>query len=183
MRMTFSSLAAAIALALTTPGWAALEVGTPAPAIDLPAALAGQDSHFVLSEALKQGPVVVYFYPKAFTSGCTVEAHLFAEAMDDFKALGASVIGISNDDIPTLHKFSLSECGGKFPVAADEKSQVIAAYDAKMPVVGNAKRVSYVVAPSGEIIYSYSAMSPQEHVKNTMQAVRGWRNQASTEKP
>src|SRR3546814_10633515 len=105
--------------------------------------------------ALKGGPVVVYFYPKAFTKGCTIEAHEFAKAMDQYKALGATVIGVSNDEIDTLHKFSLTECGGKFPVAADPDQKIIKAYDAKMPLLNRSEehtselqslmRISYAV--------------------------------------
>src|SRR5688572_22878786 len=98
---------------------AALPNGTQAPDFTAQASLAGKPFTFSLSEALKQGPVVLYFYPAAFTSGCTIEAHNFAEATDQFKALGATVIGVSNDDIETLHRFSVSEFRNKFGVAAD----------------------------------------------------------------
>src|SRR3546814_2863841 len=93
---------------------------------------------FSLADALKSGPVVVYFYPKAFTKGCTIEAHEFAKAMDQYKALGATVIGVSNDEIDTLHKFSLTECGGKFPVAADRSEEHTSELQSLM-------RISYAV--------------------------------------
>lgn len=166
-------------LALAMPAWAALEVGASAPDFSAPASLAGKDYAFSLSQALKQGPVVVYFYPKAFTKGCTVEAHLFAEAMEQYKALGATVIGVSNDEIETLHKFSLSECGGKFPVAADGDGKIMKAYDAKLPLVNYASRVSYVIAPDGKIIYVYSAMDPSQHVANTLNAIKLWKAQST----
>ena len=104
---------------LATPALRHSSVGKPAPDFTTTASLAGKPFEFHLAEALKTGPVVLYFYPAAFTKGCTVEAHLFAEATDDFAALGATVIGVSKDDIDTLHKFSVSECRSKFAVAAD----------------------------------------------------------------
>ncbi|WP_154662483.1 peroxiredoxin [Solimonas flava] len=166
-----------MALVLALPAWAALQVGASAPDFSAPASLAGKDYAFSLAEALKQGPVVVYFYPKAFTKGCTVEAHLFAEAMDQYKALGATVIGVSNDEIDTLHKFSLTECGGKFPVAADSDGKIMKAYDAKLPLVNYASRISYVVTPDGKILYAYSAMDPSQHVGNTLNAIKQWKAQ------
>jgi len=119
--------------------------------------------------------VVLYFYPAAFTSGCTIEAHNFAEATDQFKSLGATVIGVSHDDIETLNKFSVSECRNKFAVAADADKKIMKAYDAQLFLKPDwAKRTSYVIAPSGEIIYSYNALNPDKHVANTMAAVKQW---------
>ena len=103
---------------------------THAPDFTLQAALGGKDISFSLSQALKRGPVVVFFYPKSFTSVCTQEAHLFAEAMDEFEKHGASVIGISADNIETQRQFSASECRDRFPVAADSDMKVIKAYGA-----------------------------------------------------
>ena len=111
--------AAALALAVAVPAWAALKVGSKAPDFTTQATLGGKPFEFTLAAALKKGPVVLYFYPAAFTKGCTVEAHLFAEATDEFNALGATVIGVSKDDIDTLNRFSVSECRSKFAVAAD----------------------------------------------------------------
>jgi thioredoxin-dependent peroxiredoxin len=154
---------------------AALPNGTKAPDFTAQASLAGKPFTFSLAEALKQGPVVLYFYPAAFTSGCTIEAHNFAEATDDFKALGATVIGVSNDDIETLHRFSVSECRNKFAVAADEGKKIMKAYDAQLFLKPDwAKRTSYVIAPTGEIVYSYNALNPDKHVANTMAAVKKW---------
>ncbi len=145
---------AVLALVVSNAALAALKVGATAPDFSAPASLAGKDYSFALADALKQGPVVVYFYPKAFTKGCTIEAHQFAEAMAQYKALGATVIGVSSDDIDTLHKFSLSECGGKFPVAADPDTKIMSAWDAKLPLVNYASRISYVVTPDGKILYT-----------------------------
>src|SRR4051794_25810358 len=100
-------------------GMAALKPGDKAPDFSTEASLDGKVFSFVLADALKRGPVVLYFYPAAFTEGCTIEAHNFAEATDKYKALGAMVIGVSHDDIATLKRFSVSECRSKFAVAAD----------------------------------------------------------------
>jgi peroxiredoxin len=132
---------------------------------------------FALAAALKSGPVVLYFYPAAFTKGCTVEAHEFAEATAKFNALGATVIGVSHDDIDTLNKFSVTECRNKFAVAADPDLKIAKSYDARIPLVSYANRTSYVIAPTGKIIYAYSALSPDEHVANTLAAVTQWRSE------
>jgi peroxiredoxin Q/BCP len=160
---------------LATPALAALKVGKPAPDFTTTASLAGKPFEFHLAEALKTGPVVLYFYPAAFTKGCTVEAHLFAEATDDFAALGATVIGVSKDDIDTLHRFSVSECRSKFAVAADPDLKIARAYDAKLPLIGVADRTSFVILPDATIGFVHSAMSPDDHVKSTLAAVRDWR--------
>src|SRR5262249_30292561 len=130
---------------------------------------------FSLADALKKGPVVLYFYPAAFTPGCTLEAHNFAEATDTFKALGATVIGVSYDNIDTLNKFSVSECRSKFAVASDADQKIMKAYDAvlaKKPEWAN--RTSYVISPEGRVLYSYTDLNPDKHVENTMTAVQKW---------
>ena len=166
-------LYALIAALFAPAAHAALKTGTPAPVFTTQASLGGKEFTFSLADALKSGPVVLYFYPKAFTSGCTVEAHMFAEAMDDFKALDTTVIGISKDKIETLNKFSVEACQNKFPVGADD-GKIIKSYDASL-LFSYANRTSFVIAPDGNIIYSYSALSPDEHVANTMDAVKKWR--------
>jgi thioredoxin-dependent peroxiredoxin len=151
---------------------AALPDGTKAPDFTTQASLGGKAFNFSLARALKKGPVVLYFYPAAFTPGCTVEAHEFAEATDKFKALGATVIGVSHDNIDTLKKFSVSECRSKFPVAADPTQTIMKSYDAVLPQKPDlANRTSYVIAPSGEILYSYTDLNPSKHVENTMAVV------------
>src|SRR4030088_405350 len=112
-------LAALTTVLITIPAYGALPDGAKAPDFSTAASLAGKQFKFALADALKKGPVVLYFYPAAFTPGCTIEAHNFADAMDDFQKLGATVIGVSHDSIQTLDKFSLTECRSKFPVAAD----------------------------------------------------------------
>ena len=166
---------AALAL-FSTPALAALKPGDTAPLFTAPASIGGKQFSFALADALKQGPVVLYFYPAAFTKGCTLEAHAFAEATDKYKALGATVIGISHDDIATLDKFSVSECRSKFAVAADQDGAVMKSYDSQLiSHLGYAARVSYVITPDDKILYAYEAMSPDDHVANTLQALTGWR--------
>lgn len=165
---------AALALAAPLPLAAALPVGAPAPAFTAQASLGGKQFAFSLAAALKKGPVVLYFYPAAFTSGCTVEAHDFATAVPAFGALGATVIGVSADDIATLARFSVSECRSKFAVASADGT-LISAYKVKLPVLSRSNRTSYVIAPDGRVIFAYSALDPAGHVEKTMAAVRAWR--------
>lgn len=166
--------------ALTSPlaALAALPVGASAPTFSVPAALAGEAYTFSLQQALMRGPVVLYFYPAAFSSGCTLEAHAFAEAIDDFSAAGASVIGVSHDKLETLEKFSVSACGGKFPVGADTDQQVMKAYDAVHSVrTGHADRISYVISPEGKVVQVFDSMDPEQHVASTLRAVQTWASQ------
>jgi peroxiredoxin len=173
--MNTSRLVALVAALVSTSALAALPNGSHAPDFTTQASLAGKPFSFSLAEALKQGPVVLYFYPAAFTKGCTIEAHNFAEATDKFKALGATVIGVSHDDIETLNKFSVSECRNKFAVAADADQKIMKAYDAVLWIKPDwAKRTSYVIAPTGEVLYSYTALNPDKHVENTMAVVQKW---------
>jgi len=160
---------------LASPLYATLAPGTVAPDFTTQATLAGKPFSFSLADALKTGPVVLYFYPAAFTPGCTVEAHEFAEATDKFKALGATVIGVSHDGIDTLNKFSVTECRNKFAVAADPDQKITKAYDAVLGMKPEyANRTSYVIAPNGKIIYEYTDLNPDQHVANTMAAVQKW---------
>jgi thioredoxin-dependent peroxiredoxin len=168
-------LAVAAVLALTAPVLAALSVGAKAPDFTLQAAQGGNVFTFSLAAALKKGPVVLYFYPAAFTTGCTIEAHDFADAIDQYHAMGATVIGVSHDQIDTLQKFSVSECRSKFAVAADTQQTVEKAYDAVLaqhPEYAN--RTSYVIAPDGAIIYTYTNLDPSLHVQNTLAALKTW---------
>ena len=158
------------------PAQAALAVGAVATDFTAQASLGGKEFTFSLADALKKGPVVLYFYPAAFTSGCTVEAHEFAEATDKFAALGATVIGVSHDKIDVLDKFSVSECRSKFAVAADPDQKVIKAYDAVLKQKPEyADRTSYVIAPDHTILLSYTDLNPEKHVDLTMDAVKKWR--------
>ena len=161
---------------IASPVEAALSPGEQAPEFSAKASLGGEEFTFVLADALRQGPVVLYFYPAAFTHGCTIEAHDFAEATYDFKMQGATVIGISNDTIATLDKFSVSECRSIFAVAADADGKIMKNYDAVLAsALDLADRISYVITPDHKILYTYSALNPDEHVANTMRALQEWR--------
>lgn len=156
---------------------ALLTSGDVAPDFTADAALAGKPFTYTLSEALKKGPVVLYFYPKAFTSGCTVQAHMFATAINDFTALGATVIGMSNDDIKTQTDFSLKECSDTLPVAADPDGVVIKAYDASLLFnSATSRRATYVITPDAKVFYVYSDMDPKQHVNESLNAVKRWRD-------
>ncbi|MEO6103308.1 MAG: peroxiredoxin [Pseudoxanthomonas sp.] len=153
---------------------AALKVGAKAPDFSAPAYLAGEPFTFKLADALKKGPVVVYFFPAAHTSGCNVEAHLFSEAIDKFKAQHATVIGVTAGKTDELADFSkeTEHCGGKFAVAADAGARIAKKYDALLKLKpGWSDRTSYVIDSSGKIVHVYSALSPNQHVKETLDAV------------
>lgn len=149
-----------------------LEPGTQAPEFILQAAKGGAVRTVELRQLLAGGPVVLYFYPKSFTSGCTVEAYLFAERAAEFEHLGATVIGVSGDDIETQKRFSTQECQSAFLVASDPGLQVAKQYAAAL-ALGFANRTSYVIAPGGTIVYSYSSLDPSKHVANVLAALRG----------
>ena len=164
-----------LAAAVTLPAAAALKVDTKAPDFTVPAYLAGKPFTFSLADALKKGPVVVYFFPAAHTPGCNLEAHLFSEAIDQFKAQHATVIGVTAGNVDQLADFSkeTEHCGGKFPVAADTGAKIAKDYDAilsQKPEWSN--RTSYVIAPSGSIVHVYSDLNPNKHVQETLEAVK-----------
>jgi peroxiredoxin Q/BCP len=162
-------------LSLPMPSYAALDVGDAAPNFTATAALGGKVFKFTLAESLAKGPVVLYFFPAAFSVGCSIEAHEFAEAIGRFEALGATVIGVSSDDIETLGKFSVQACQGKFPVASDNTQSVMKSYDAVMALRPDyANRVSYVIAPNGKVIYNYQSLNPNRHVEKTLAALKDW---------
>ncbi len=169
------------AAALAQPAHAALKVGSPAPDFRAPAYLAGKAFTFKLSEALKKGPVVVYFFPAAYTPGCNIEAHLFSKAIDDFRKAGASVIGVTAGNTDQLAKFSADNerCGGKFPVAADDGARIAKLYDAQLTMKPSwSSRVSFVIAPDGRIRHVHDAMKPEGHIKETLAAVQAMRKPA-----
>jgi peroxiredoxin len=158
--------------------WSELAVGTIAPAISTQSARGGRDLTFTLSEALKRGPVVVYFYPKSFTTVCTEEANLFADAMSEFETLGSSVIGVSTDTIETQREFSRLECRDKFPVAADPKGRVAKAYDVLVGREGGAvfaNRTSYVITPDGKIASVLTAGDAGSHIQSALRSVKAWK--------
>jgi peroxiredoxin len=180
MKLKSSVIAIGTGLLLACAGsatLAALAVGASAPDFTTDAARAGLAFRFSLAQALKKGPVVLYFYPKAFTSGCTIEAHNFADATPKFNAMGATVVGVSNDDIETLKKFSVEACRDKFAVAADSAARIMKQYDAALWIKPDmADRISYVISPEGKVLYVFSSLSPDQHVENTLKAVEKWRS-------
>ena len=172
--------ATAAALLASVPAQAALKEGARVPSLVTQGALAGKTFNFNLQQELRKGPVVLYFFPKAFTPGCSQEAQAFAAAIDDFKAEGAQVIGMSGDNLDDLAKFSVKECAGKFPVARATPS-TIQAFDVALTMNGQRNdnmtdRTSYVISPDGEITMVHSDLNWSEHVGKTLAAVRALKN-------
>lgn len=175
MRVLSPALALALAV-LPAPALPALQPGAAAPDFTTSGALAGKPFRLHLKQQLSHGPVVLYFFPKAFTEGCTLETKAFSDAAGEFRKAGARVVGMSADDYPTLAKFSVEACRNAFPVATASPA-TIKAYDvalARKPELSN--RTSYVIAPDGRIIYAYSDMDWRNHVANTLNAVQAWRS-------
>ena len=174
-RPLFVLAACATAMVAAVPGSAALQQGAKAPQFKTSGALAGKAFTFDLQQALKKGPVVLYFFPKAFTQGCTLEANAFAENMPAFKAAGAQVIGLSADDLPTLQRFSKLECRDAFAVGMATKA-TIGAYDVTFARNGQdtglSDRTSYVIAQDGRIVMVHSDLDWREHVNRTLAAVK-----------
>jgi len=169
------ALGCAAAAALTTTAFAELKVGAKAPDFTAPAYLAGQPFTYKLTDALKKGPVVVYFFPAAHTSGCNLEAHLFSDAIDQFKAAHATVIGVTAGKVDELAAFSTEteHCGGKFPVAADPGAKIAKSYDSTLAAKPDwSSRTSYVIAQNGDIVHVYSNLNPNDHVTETLNAVK-----------
>jgi peroxiredoxin Q/BCP len=172
MRASLSAVPIVAAAALmASPALAALPVGAVAPTFKTVGAHSGKTFEFDLASALKKGPVVLYFFPAAFTSGCTIEAHQFAEASDDFTKAGATLIGVAADPIDKLARFSVEECRNKFTVAVATPA-MISGYDVKLPLLGRSNRTSFVIARTGKIAFSYTANQPEGHVSGTLAAVR-----------
>jgi peroxiredoxin len=172
-RLLFALTASSL---IATPALAALKVGTKAPDFTTTGAVGGKEFKLHLGQQLKKGPVVIYFFPKAFTSGCTAEAHAFSEAIGDFKKAGAQVIGMSADDLKTLHDFSAKECRSAFPVATATPA-IQKAYDvawAEHP--GLTTRTSYVIGTNGKVVMVHDDLNFSEHVARTLAAVRALRH-------
>jgi len=153
---------------------AALPVGAKAPDFELQGALAGKPLTFSLQQALQKGPVVLYFFPAAFSAGCTIEAHDFAEATDDFKKMGATVIGVTAGNTEQISDFSKLECRDKFAVAADPGAKVAAEYKTLVQIKGKtlSDRTSYVIAPNGNILLSYTDRNPDTHIEKALATVK-----------
>lgn len=179
--MTRRIAAFVLASLLAVPCFAALKPGTVAPLFKVPAYLAGKPFTFDLAAALKRGPVVVYFFPAAFTGGCNVEAAAFSQAIDKFKAQGATVIGVTSGNTERLAEFSsdTEKCAGKFAVAADAGAKIAKSYDATMAMKPDlSSRTSYVISKDGKIVHVHDAMNPNLHVKETLDAVTALANAA-----
>jgi thioredoxin-dependent peroxiredoxin len=172
----FRKLFILVPLSLAMPAQAVLSPPTIAPDFATQAAKAGKTFPLSLSRELKKGPVVLYFYPAAFTPGCTIEANQFAEAAPEFRKMGATVIGMSADKIDTLVRFSNTECRGKFAVAV-ATPKVVSDYDVTLSNSARSNRTTYVIARDGRVAYSFSAMDYREHVKNALAAVRALKAQ------
>ena len=173
MRKLLLGLSAAILAAASA--WAALPVGARAPDFVTQGALAGKPFRLHLRNELRHGPVVLYFFPKAFTKGCTLEAHAFSDASAEFRKLGARVIGMSRDDLPTLRRFSVEACRNAFPVAT-ATAATAKAYDvawAEHPEL--ITRTSYVIDRNGRIVMVHSDLDWSQHVARTLAAVRSLR--------
>ncbi|HWT84818.1 MAG TPA: peroxiredoxin [Myxococcales bacterium] len=174
--------------ALAQPAFAALKEGDKAPDFTAPASLAGKEFNFALKDALRKGPVVVYFYPAAFTGGCNLQAHAFSENSDKFAAAGASIIGVSLDKIVTLNQFSADPqyCAGKIPVASDADGKIAKSYDLQVRDAkpgakntrgdeidhGFAERTTFVVTPNGTVAATISNLSPADNVAKALEAVQ-----------
>lgn len=163
------------ALLTASPALAALKVGDKAPDFTAKAALAGKDFDFKLAQALKKGPVVLYFFPAAYTSGCTAEAHEFAEATPEFEKLGATVIGVTAGNVDRIKDFSKEHCRDKFAVAAADAA-LVKNYDVALAVKPEwSNRTSYVIGKDHKILLSYTDGNFAGHVTQTMAAVKAYK--------
>jgi thioredoxin-dependent peroxiredoxin len=174
--------------AVVLPAMAALKEGDKAPDFKTQASLAGKSFTFSLKDALKKGPVVVYFYPSAYTGGCNIQAHTFAENSDKFKAAGATIIGVSLDSIQRLNDFSADPqyCAGKFPTASDADGSISKSYDLKVADAhpgakdtrgveighGFAERTTFVVTPDGRIAATIGGLAPADNVEKALAEVQ-----------
>ena len=179
--------------AISLPALAALKQGDGAPDFSAPASLAGKEFTFSLKDALKKGPVVVYFYPSAYTGGCNLEARAFAQSKDKFDAAGATIVGVSHDSIARLNDFSADPeyCGGKFPVASDPDGKIAKSYDLKVMegkpgfkdtrgvAIDHAftERTTFVISPDGKIVATLSSaddnIAPADHASKSLAVVTG----------
>jgi peroxiredoxin len=163
------------ALLAAAPSMAALPVGAKAPPFTTRGAIAGTVIKVDLKEQLRRGPVVLFFFPAAFTGGCNAQANAFSQAVGDFRAAGATVIGMSADDVGTLQRFSTEKCAGKFAVASAGPA-LVKKYDVALgrAVQGRAvtNRTSYVIDRTGKIAFVHADLNPAEHVATTLAAVK-----------
>jgi len=183
------ALAACLSCITATSAFAALAPGVPAPAFSAPASMDGKPFTYALADALKKGPVVVYFYPSAYTGGCNIQAHTFSVNMDKFQAAGASVVGVSLDSIDRLNRFSADPdyCAGKLPVASDADGKIAHSYDLQVREGrpgfkdtkgdeinhGFAERTTFIVTPDGKVNATVGGVSPVENVTKALEIVQG----------
>ena len=186
--MTLRTLLCTLALLATSAAFAALKAGDPAPAFSAPASLAGKPFAYSLKDGLAKGPVVVYFYPSAYTSGCNIQAHEFSTRADQFAAAGASVIGVSLDSIERLNEFSADPdyCAGKLAVASDRDGRIARSFglrvsDAQRGATdtrgkeidhGFSERTTFVVKRDGTVLAAVGGVSPEENVARALELVR-----------
>ena len=168
-KLLFALVASTIALA---PANAALKVGDKAPDFTTTGAVGGKEFKIHLADQLKKGPIVLYFFTTAFTSGCTAEAHAFSESIGDFKKAGAQVIGMSGDDLKTLHDFSTKECRSAFPVAT-ATPEIQKEFDVAWAAhPGITTRTSYVIGKNGKIVMVHDDLDFSQHVAKSLAAVK-----------
>ncbi|MFC4313465.1 peroxiredoxin [Steroidobacter flavus] len=177
-----------LALGTALPALAALQEGAPAPEFTAQASLAGKPFTYSLKDALKKGPVVVYFYPSAYTGGCNVQARTFAVNKDKFAAAGASIIGVSLDSIERLNDFSKDPeyCAGKFPTASDVDGKIAKSYELQVREAdtgkkdtrgqeidhGFAERTTFIVTPDGKVAATVGGLNPVENVNKSLEIVQ-----------
>ena len=187
-RLLTLGIAAGISMVLSNPTLAALKAGDAAPAFNLEASLAGKPFQFSLAESLKKGPVVVYFYPSAYTGGCNIQAHTFSVNSEKFASAGATVIGVSLDSIERLNDFSADPeyCAGKFAVASDADGKVAKSFELNVREAaegkvdsrgkaiehGFAERTTFVITPDGKIAATIGGVTPAENVKAALEKVQ-----------
>ena len=187
-KMNCPVLACLSAALIALPAFAALKEGDAAPPFTARASLAGKAFDYALKESLKSGPVVVYFYPAAFTGGCTLQAHTFAVNQEKFTAAGASIIGVSLDSISRLNDFSADpeSCAGKIAVASDSDGRIAKAYDLAVRAAvagrkdtrgadidhGSAERTTFVITPDGRIAAALGGLAPVANVEQALEAVQ-----------
>jgi peroxiredoxin len=169
VKPVFTFAVAILALIAASPAAAALKVGDSAPAFSAPGTQGGTVTTVALSKLLKKGPVVLYFFPSAFTD--TTESREFADAIDKFRAAGVSVVGMSRDSVSTLARFSIEQCAGKFPVASADEN-IVNAFDVNDGAMFNT-RTTFVIAPSGKIVFVDDDADSGDHVKKALAFVQG----------
>lgn len=192
--MRYVLAAAFIASIATAPGYAALKTGDAAPDFKTQASRAGKAFEFSLQETLRRGPVVVYFYPAAYTGGCNLQAHTFAINKEKFDAVGATIVGVSLDNIDRLNDFSADPeyCAGKIAVASDADGKIAKSYDLTIKPAtegrkdsrgidinhGSAERTTFIVTPDGKVAATLGGLTPTENVEQALKAAQQLANKS-----